>query len=710
MSPDARQTPEQSTEPEQTTEPELGSPWEDLRSYIELPRLSGVQVSPDGRWLLATIQTLNHDRTAWTSALWRIDPSGEARPHRLTRGVEGESLSAILRDGSVLFTSSRPLPADGRAEDDDKALWCLPALGGEAQVVARRAGGFTQVLAAREADALVCAVGVASGCDDLQQDRELRSRRRKAKVNAILHESPGVRFWDHDLPRESLRLVTLPVSPEQDSPVQDSPVQETMMLASPELGRGLDADGVLSSHGDFVVATLEDPRPRGRRHCRLVRITLRGQDTQAEDESQVVTVVADDHSQFEHPVLSRDDRWVACVRYVAGTPTEAPHQFLHLVDLHTGEHHDLAPEWPRWAKPVAFSADGQELYVVADEDGDCPVFAISVGDGQVRRLTQAGAHSSVVVAPDGEALYAVRSSWTEPGSIVRICPRTATSTVLHQPAGQVQLPGRLERIQTSATDGQTIHSYLLLPETATPQDPAPLVLWAHGGPLNSWNAWSWRWCPWLLVSQGQAVLLPDPALSTGYGRDFIQRGWGRWGAEPYTDLMAVTDAVEQRPDIDADRTAMMGGSFGGYMANWIAGHTDRFRCIVSHASLWNLNSFGPTTDAPWYWAQEMSAEMMEQNSPHQFVDRITTPMLVIHGDKDYRVPIGEGLALWWALSQAHEGDPEQMEHKFLYFPDENHWVLTPQHAMVWYETVRGFLSTHLEGQPFLASSLLSAEG
>ncbi len=146
-----------------------------------------------------------------------------------------------------------------------------------------------------------------------------------------------------------------------------------------------------------------------------------------------------------------------------------------------------------------------------------------------------------------------------------------------------------------------------------------------------------------------AVLLPDPALSTGYGRAFIQRGWGAWGDAPFTDLMAATDAAEARDDVDASRTAAMGGSFGGYMANWVAGHTDRFRAVVTHASLWALDQFGPTTDMSSYWAREMTPEMGEKHSPHRFVEEIRTPMLVIHGDKDYRVPIGEGLRLWYEL-------------------------------------------------------------
>ena len=146
----------------------------------------------------------------------------------------------------------------------------------------------------------------------------------------------------------------------------------------------------------------------------------------------------------------------------------------------------------------------------------------------------------------------------------------------------------------------------------------------------------------------------------------------------------------------------MGGSFGGYMANWVAGHTDRFAAIVTHASLWALDQFGPTTDHSYYWQREMTPEMAVANSPHRFVGNIRTPMLVIHGDRDYRVPIGEGLRLWFELLTA-SGLPAAADgstvHRFLYFPDENHWVLSPQHAKVWYQTVLAFLSEHVLGEP-----------
>jgi dipeptidyl aminopeptidase/acylaminoacyl peptidase len=201
----------------------------------------------------------------------------------------------------------------------------------------------------------------------------------------------------------------------------------------------------------------------------------------------------------------------------------------------------------------------------------------------------------------------------------------------------------------------------------------------------------------LLAARGYAVLLPNPALSQGFGQDFVRRGWGEWGAAPYTDLMAAVDAAEQLPEIDESRTAAMGGSFGGYMANWIATQTDRFRAIVTHASLWDLDAFTGTTDSAYHWEREWGDPLREpkryeQNSPHRYADAIRTPMLVIHGDRDYRVPIGEGLRLWYDLQK------RAVPSKFLYFPDENHWILTPGNHVVWYETVLAFLAEHVLGE------------
>ncbi|HLF40017.1 MAG TPA: prolyl oligopeptidase family serine peptidase, partial [Acidimicrobiia bacterium] len=175
--------------------------------------------------------------------------------------------------------------------------------------------------------------------------------------------------------------------------------------------------------------------------------------------------------------------------------------------------------------------------------------------------------------------------------------------------------------------------------------------------------------------------------------------------EPYTDLMAAVDATVARADIDGERTAAMGGSFGGYMANWVAGHTDRFRTIVTHASLWALDQFHGTTDYGLWWEREFGDPYGDparyvEHSPHPHIGKITTPMLVIHGELDHRVPVGEALRLWTDLVR------HDVPAKFLYFPDENHWILKPQHARVWYETVLAWLDHYLLGKDWERPALL----
>ncbi len=418
------------------------------------------------------------------------------------------------------------------------------------------------------------------------------------------------------------------------------------------------------------------------------------------------TVLAqDDQDGFGQPVISADASLIACVRIAQSSAQLAPKRSLWLTDRQ-GNGRALAADWDRWAAPIAFSPDNQLLYVSADDDGHHPLFAIDLSTDEVRRLTDFGAFSAVQLSADGSTLYAVRSSYLDPGTVVAVDTTTGEVAELWRPVDYPELPGRLERVETTTADGVRVPGWLVLPETASADDPAPLALWVHGGPLNSWNAWSWRWTPWLLAARGWAVLLPDPALSTGYGQAVIQRGWARWGQETYADLMAITDETIERADIDATRAVAMGGSFGGYMVNWIAGHTDRFRAIVSHAGLWNLSSFNATTDAAWYWARELTEQMRRDNSPHHSLANITTPMLVIHGDKDYRVPLGEGLALWWDLTSNWAGEEADFPHKFLYFPDENHWILRPNNAKIWYETVLAFIEAGIGGQSFQRSELL----
>jgi dipeptidyl aminopeptidase/acylaminoacyl peptidase len=692
-----------------TVPPTPSTPFERLDDYIALPRVSGLVLSPDGTRLITTVATVNRERTRYVNPLWELDPNGTRPARRLTYSDQGEANPAFTWRGDLLFTSTRPVPAgtseragaasgqpgdrpsrvgDG-GDGDVSALWVLPAVGGEAQLLAWRAGGVIHPYPARAAASLVTTAKVLPGARDEADDARLRRQRAERKVDAILHTGYPVRLWDHDLGPDHPHLLAT-------SLLDDGGVGDWQDL-TPGVGPVLEEAGVaITPDGRSVVTSWAVARARGDLVSRLMVV-----DT-ATGAQRVL--VADDHADLGQPVISPDGTWVAFLHEAHSTPQQAPVVRAGVVPLAGGEHQLLAADWDRWPVEVAWLADSSGLLAVADDQGRAPVFQLGL-DGRVVQLTHDDyCYSDLQVAPDGSAVYALRSSYLAPPHPVRLDLHDGGPvevTVLPPPAPIPVLPGRLTEVATTTGAGVRVRGWLALPEGADETDPAPLLLWIHGGPLSSWNAWSWRWNPWLLVARGYAVALPDPALSTGYGQQFVQRGWGAWGGPPYQDLMAITDTVVARPDIDGTRTAAMGGSFGGYMANWVAGHTDRFRAIVTHASLWALDQFGPTTDGAYYWQREMTAQMVQENSPHRHVGAIRTPMLIVHGDRDYRVPIGEGLRAWYELlhdSALPADDEGRSPHRFLYFPTENHWVLTPQHAIVWYQVVEAFLAQHVLGQ------------
>ena len=696
MSADVQTEESQTSQPAPQQAPE--TPFHDLDHYVAIPRLSGLVLSPDGSRLVTTVATLNGKGTEYGSALWEIDPAGSRPARRITRSAKGEAGAAFAANGDLFFTSARP---DPEKPDDEpvNALWLLPRDGGEARVVLSRAGGVGSVLTARAAEATFVQASVLAGSADEEDDEKRRKARKDGKVAAILHSAYPVRFWDSDLGPDEPRLFAVERSSKEAEPGKPSTVDEGPSLElrnlTPDVGAGLRfGEAHVSPDGATLYAGILKPLPKADLRDELVAIDVASGSRR--------TLLAEDGKDFFPGPVSPDGRTLAVVVEPHTTPTESFRSELYLLDVASGELRRFAPDWDRQPHPQAWLPDGSALLVTADDAGRSPVFRIDATSGEVARVTpDDAAYTDVVVSSDGATAYALRSSYLFPAEAVRIDLASGDVTRLANPTERPEIPGRLEEVTATAEDGTPLRAWLALPQDAQEGAKHPLLLWIHGGPIGSWNAWTWRWNPWLLTAQGYAVLLPDPALSTGYGQNFIQRGWGRWGAEPFTDLMAVTDAALERPDLDPERTAAMGGSFGGYMANWVAGHTDRFRAIVTHASLWALEGFGMTTDMAHYWAKEMDEAMQEAYSPHRAVGEIRTPMLVIHGDKDYRVPIGEGLRLWYELlnkSQLSLDESGRTPHRFLYFPDENHWILKPQHAKVWYGVVSAFLAEHVLGQ------------
>lgn len=681
------------------------TPFADLPAYNAIPRIEALVASPDGSRLVITVATPDAFGAAFERSLWAVDATGQTPARRLTRAQRGDPDPRIGADGTVFLRRMQEPGAPAGAEsgagartsatEPPVALWALPAGGGEAREIVRHPGGVAAYALARDSGDLVIAADTIPGAVDIAGDAQVRQARRERGVRAILHETSPVRFWDHDLGPGQLRLWL--AEPAEANSTGDL---RGLRDLTPDAGRALDEQHVeLTADGRTLVTgwalSGEPGLPRGT----IVAIDVAS--------GQRRVLAGDPGSSYSDPLVSPDGRWVVCDREVDGTYDRPVDHELTLLDLAGGPARRLEVDLPGWATPAAWAPDSQALYVLADAAGHRPVYRIELAPGSPAvRLSGTGAYSHPCPAEDGRTLYALRSAIDSPPRPVRLDAREPDQEPVALPApGELVVPGALTEVHTRAADGAELRGWLVLPPGASPAEPAPLLLWIHGGPLSSWNSWSWRWNPYLMAARGYAVLLADPALSTGYGQDFIARGWGRWGDAPYTDLMSLTDAAAARADVDAERVAAMGGSFGGYMANWIAGHTDRFAAIVTHASLWALEAFTGTTDVPGYWVREWGQadtrpERYREFSPQRFADAVRTPMLVIHGDRDYRVPVGEGLQLWWDLQR------RGVESKFLYFPNANHWVLNPADAQIWYETVFAFLATYVLKAPWVRPELL----
>jgi dipeptidyl aminopeptidase/acylaminoacyl peptidase len=668
-----------------------------VHALLELPRLSGLRLSPDGSRLVVSAARPDKKGKRFVSALYEIDPQEDYPVRRLTRSAPGESGATFAPDGSVLFTSARP---DAEADDESPrgekpALWRLPYGGGEAYLLAAPPGGVEAVAAARGSGAIVFAADSHPNTGGWEEDAEREKARKDAGVGAQLFTEYPIRFWDHYLgPRE--RHLYLAPLPESDAPASEG----KDLIPSP--GRSLDqTDFDVVPDGSTVVATRwREEEGLRERFQELVAIDAA---------SGEVRVLAGDEASYMNPACSPDGRWVVAVRWGLSTPKDAADKTLWLVDLKTGEGRNLLEGFDRWPENPVWAHDASAVFFTADDDGNAPVFRVDVDSGAVMQLSGEGAFSDLCSSPDGQFLYALRSTISDPPHPVAIDLATTNAQPRRlrsfDELDGLRLKVRVERLTASAKDGTLVRSWLLLPLGASAKAPVPLATFIHGGPLNSWNTWHWRWNPHVFVEDGWAVLLPDPALSTGYGLGYIRRGWGRWGDIVYADIMSAVDAAAERDDVDAGRAVAMGGSFGGYMANWIAGHTDRFSAIVTHASLWDLESFHGATDLGWWWEREFGDPYTDNyryhhNNPRLHLKNIRTPMLVIHGELDYRVPVGEALRLWTDLKR------NGVEAKFLYFPDEHHWVAKPNNARIWYQTVHSFIDHYARGRKWSKPELL----
>jgi dipeptidyl aminopeptidase/acylaminoacyl peptidase len=637
---------------------------------IALRRVEFVSPSPDGTWLAVAAQRLDEDKQKYVSDLWRVPlPGGDAV--QLTSSSHKDSAPKFRHDGALLFLSNRPTPTD---EEGKRAqVWMFRSEGGDPVPLTDEALGVEAFEVAGNTDVMIVKTSLLPGIEEDKQ-RDTAKERGEKGPTAIRYTAMPVRFWDHWLP-DHIAHFAVYRGGERQSGFGDASYR--------------DAAFKLSANGTQLVMTRKGEFADDRLADTIIELwdveTLVCQASHTESRCWLgQPLFLEDGVMLER--TTRSGTHAPTTDVVRWRTAEASLEVI-IHDFEAMTMVDVA--WP-----------GQ-LVAVGEYEGTTPVWLFDIASGERTRITSeasAGTHSAAAVFEREGTAYisGVRSGLTQaPEPFIAELKSDSEPQIVANISGWSAPSGvSIQQARTPSTDGEPIHYFVVGPDD---QEARATILWIHGGPMNAWgDVWHWRWNPYVPVAQGYRVVLPNPRGSTGYGYEFRNGIWGNvWGAQCYEDLMAVTDEVQARDDVDANRLVAMGGSFGGYMTNWIGGKTDRFACLVTHAGLSSFETFHGITDNPSWWAAMFGINPFEDlddlrlYSPIANVTDWKSPTLIIHGQMDYRVPVGEALVLFEALQKYG------VASELLIFPDENHWILRPRNIVGWYDEFLRFVEKQL---------------
>jgi dipeptidyl aminopeptidase/acylaminoacyl peptidase len=650
----------------------------------QVPKIRYLAISSDGRTLALAVEVL--DGARFRHALWQVASDGSEPPRAVDVGGLQVSQPAYLADGSLLFCSAPPEPSP---EPDARSVYLLPPGGGAPRCLLTIPGGISAMEVAAGGSVLLRA-WMFPRARDLAEDAAIGARRAEAEADAVLFEELETRDEGRLFGPRLPRLLRFHVD------AADSPADLT-----PSAGSGLvESDQAVSPDGSRVVTTWKKVAAHGFRDYSLELIDASGQRTIAAD------------GQFTAPAISPDGRFVVAEKLNVGTPLRAERISLWLVDLDKEEGFDLTGDFPLWTDVPFWSADSRFVYYVADERGHAPIFRVNVETREIEKVAE-GSYAAMYsgarpcASPVEDVVFGVRASYTDVPRLVRVdCSAPQGSRIKKLPffGDEVELNGTASEMTCRTKDDFEIHSHLVMPLGASADAPAPLVLWAHGGP-RGWNAQNfWLRCPYFLAERGYAVLMVNPGRSTGYGQALMERGWSDHAAHIPDDLLAALDEALKRPDVDGDKLAAMGHSFGGYMANWLAGRSQQFKAVVISEGVWSWELDQGLSAKPTMWEEELGDPYKNpvawaRNSPKQNLADISTPMLLLHGGKSHLVP--QVLQEWTDLIR------HDVPAKFLFMPEEGHFLnRKPSDVVIYHETVLAFLDHHVLGKPWMQPALL----
>jgi dipeptidyl aminopeptidase/acylaminoacyl peptidase len=648
--------------------------FEDL---AKIHRISEPQVSPDGRWIAYVQGTVDLEANKTARHIWLIPTEG-GEPRQLTRGEGSDTRPRWCPHGKELaFISTR----DGKSQ-----VWVIPVNGGEARQLTSLSTEAEGVVWAKNSDNLLFTSKVFPDCADDECSAKRLEERAKSKVKAQIIDELLFRHWDEyrDGRYTHLFLVSAQGGKPRDltpGVAVDSP---TWFLGAPD-GYAISPDGT-----EVCFTSNRTGRAAWSTNNDLYLVPAAG--------GEPKNITKDNLGSDAAPQYAPAGRYIAYTSQ-ARDGYESDLLRLRVYDRETRQVKDLTPGFDQWVDSFTWAPDSDTIYFTAPERGQQPVFQTRVSAPKVEKVL-GGSNSGLQVIPGGRGFVCTRSSLTQPAELYRLLlPNGLPMQVTHaNDALLAELDlNPAESVTTKGALGAQIHNLLVKPPGFDPQKKYPGLMLIHGGPQGAWeDVWGYRWNAQMFAAHGYVVLMTNFHGSTGYGQKFVEQISADWGGACYEDLLAATDYLESLPYVDKTRMGAAGASFGGFMINWIAGHTNRFKALVSHDGVYDNRSMYGETEELWFPEWEFKAppwekpELHEKWSPSNFVQNIKTPMLVVEGELDYRVPVGQAFQLFTALQR--RGVPSRL----LYFPDEGHWVNKPQNSRLWYKTVLGWLDEHLK--------------
>jgi dipeptidyl aminopeptidase/acylaminoacyl peptidase len=642
-----------------------------------MQRIAEPRVSPDQKWVLFSVRSTDLEANKGRFDLWLAAVDGSSI-RQLTKHEANETSGRWSSDGKrVLFLSN---------QGGSSQVWQIAIDGGEAQQLTKLPLDVEGFVPFSDGKRLALFIDVYP---DLAREKVIadtvarNEQREKSKVKARVYEQLLFRHWDswEDGKRSHIFVwesgaepVDLMAGFDADSPTKPFGGAEEVAIS---------ADG-----RDLVFTALANTREAAwANDVNLWHVPTDGA-------AGPRNLTADNPGIDAQPVFSPGGTslaWLSMER--AGY--ESDRNRVVVMDWASRNKRVLAETWDRSPSELSWAADGQHLLVSAANLGNQSIFAIEVGSGKPRMLIEAGTSASPSSA--GERIIFAHDTLRSPVelmSMARDGSDVRAITKLNFERVAATKMGDFEQFTFPGWNDEKVHGYVVKPIDFDASKKYPVAFLIHGGPQGSFgNHFHYRWNPQAYAGAGFAAVMIDFHGSTGYGQAFTDSIRGDWGGKPYEDLMKGLDAaLAKYPFLDGTRVAALGASYGGYMINWIAGHTDRFRCLVNHDG--NLDERMAYFDTEELWFPEWEhggtpwekPEGYAKHNPIDFVKNWKTPMLVIHGALDYRVVDTQGISTFTALQR--KGIPS----KFLSFPDENHWVLKPQNSVLWHDTVLGWIT------------------